>query len=208
MNANQRRHFGRFALVLVAVAAIASAVASTAAADPKDFAWGNDGFFRPNAAKCLSDGIHIAGPVIYPSNTGLGFMQNSQWTGFRAVLERWDQTTRSWVDVYTSEPYAHLADWMATEPEYFYYQHPEFGVLSTTQAQTIPMARWDGTRWVPLPGRVGYFRYSLIVSWKDANYAIIGRARKANTYSEYYDERGVDLIAAWSGQTYCNYTYK
>jgi hypothetical protein len=199
-----RRRVG-FIFALAAVV-VASALAAPASAGVP-YATGAYGDVYPGTATCREDGIHVDAPIIKPSIAVRGAdLGGGQWTAFGSVLERYDQT-RGWVDVYKSEPYFHYANWsnvygdIDTSP--FYYVHPTDGWQRTNQGQFIRMAVRDSQgRWIPMTGRTGYFRYSLVVFWFDASNRVIGERRMVGNGMA--DERGVDT-RLWRYWDYCYY---
>ena len=136
-----------FVATVGAVSALA-ATALTPAASAAD-AIANAGWCRPNA-------IEVSAPNINPIDTGPGYHTGgSQWTAFQSVLERYDFGLGRWVDVYWSEPYFFEAHYGPTlDGDKFWYQDRYGTWRYTTAGQSLPMA-----------GRHGYFRYSLVVSW-------------------------------------------
>jgi hypothetical protein len=176
---------------LALLAAITATVAATLSPNANAYEWYSP-YAVANVATCRTGVIDVSAPAIQVMSTGPGLVAGgSQWTAFESILERWNPTLGRWVDVYRSEPYFHLADYVPMDPEEFWYLSRSGTWNMTTQGQSIPMA-----------GRSGYFRYSLHIYWFDQQNRVSAQQRLVGQGMA--DERGID-DRLWRYRDYCYY---
>ena len=170
----------RITILTATVAVVACLAAAIAPAAHAELGWWQSEYVTPNTAICHDDVINVYAPAIKPISTGPGFVTGgSQWTAFEAILERWNATLGRWDDVYVSEPFFHQADWVAMDPEQFWYVNSSGNWVWRVTAQNLPMT-----------GKHGYFRYALQVYWFDQRNNVSAQLRILGQGMG--DDRGID----------------